>query len=92
MSQTPTHRLLDIYVGESCLGCERARELAAQIQGWQLPDVTVRLRDIDDPETHQPDSVFAVPTYLLNGRVISLGNPEAPRLYHLLTSDPGGTA
>ncbi len=30
---------------------------------------------LDAAVTPLPEDVFAVPTYLLNGRVISLGNP-----------------
>ena len=32
--------------------------------------------DLSQPETERPPRVFAVPTYLLDGTVISLGNPE----------------
>jgi hypothetical protein len=92
MPRTPTHRSLEIYIAELCFGCDRARELAAQVRGWELPHVTVQLRDLGDAGTARPDSVFAVPTYLLDGRVISLGNPDVSRLYQLLTSEPDGAA
>ncbi|HEV2128769.1 MAG TPA: hypothetical protein VGR22_09135 [Thermomicrobiales bacterium] len=87
MPCTLTHRSLDIYTAEACFGCDRARELAAQVRGWRLPHVTVTLRDLGDPGTDRPDRVFAVPTYLLDGRVISLGNPDVSWLYQLLTSE-----
>ncbi len=92
MSRTSTHRSLDIYVAPACFGCDRARELATQVRGWQLPHVTVRLCDLGDPDTDRPDSVFAVPTYMLDGRVISLGNPEESWLWQLLTSESGSGA
>jgi hypothetical protein len=84
MRKTPIIRSLEIYVAESCFGCDRARELASRIEGWNLTNLTVFLRELGDPETIRPDTVFAVPTYLLDGRVISLGNPDETRLYALL--------
>jgi hypothetical protein len=41
--------------------------------------VEVTLRDLErDP---RPPTVFAAPTYLLDGRVISLGNPRREELW-----------
>lgn len=84
MARPTINRSLEIYIAESCFGCERAREMARKVGEWGLPHVTVSLRDIGDRSTVRPDNVFAVPTYLLDGRVISLGNPEESRLYDLL--------
>jgi hypothetical protein len=78
-------RALDIYVASVCFGCDRARKLAHEVRMRSLPGVEVRLFDLDDPLTVRPHSVFAVPTYLLNGRVLSLGNPELDWLFHQLT-------
>jgi hypothetical protein len=93
MAPPTTSRSLEIYIAESCFGCERAREMARKVGEWDLPHVTVSLRDIGDRSTLRPDNVFAVPTYLLDGRVISLGNPEESRLYELLmrSDDEGMT-
>lgn len=91
MPRASVHRSLEIYIAGSCFGCERARELARLVLDWNLPSVTVRLNDLDDPSIDRPDNVFAVPTYLLDGRVISLGNPEEARLRALLHSDDGVT-
>lgn len=79
-------RRLDIYVMQECFGCDMARQLASKIRACALPDVEVRVIDLSDPATVQPESVFAVPTYLLNGRVLSLGNPELDWLYRQLTA------
>lgn len=87
MSRTPTNRSLEIYISESCFGCERARAMARQVIEWNIPDITVHLRDLNDRTITRPDNVFAVPTYLLDGRVISLGNPDAARLHALLRSN-----
>jgi hypothetical protein len=43
-----------------------------------FPELIVELIDVDQVEP--PPSVFAVPTYLLNDQVISLGNPSRHEL------------
>lgn len=86
MEHDASRRTLDIYVTPECFGCERARQIASEIRMWQMPGVEVRLMDLSNPETVRPDSVFAVPTYLLNDRVISLGNPELDWLCQQLTA------
>jgi hypothetical protein len=86
MKHDASPRTLDIYVTPECFGCERAREIAKEIRMSQMPGVEVRLIDLSDPESVQPASVFAVPTYLLNGQVLSLGNPELDWLCQQLTA------
>lgn len=44
----------------------------------QFPGVKVEM--LDTAVTPLPENVFAVPTYLLNGRVIFLGNPTREEL------------
>jgi hypothetical protein len=46
----------------------------------RLPEVRVRLIDLSDPGVSRPKMVFAVPTYLLNGKTYSLGNPGEAKL------------
>lgn len=87
MPRNVTDQSLEIYIAESCFGCDRAREIAAAVRGWGLPHVMVHLRDLNDDGLARPDAVFAVPTYLLDGRVISLGNPDVLNLYRMLTSE-----
>ncbi len=43
--------------------------------------MTVHLGDLNRELARQPAAVFAVPTYLLNGRVISLGTPSEADFY-----------
>ncbi len=40
------------------------------------PQATVRLIDVGGSPAEVPEEVFATPTYVLNGRVVSLGNPS----------------
>ncbi|MCK5922905.1 MAG: thioredoxin family protein [Methylococcales bacterium] len=64
---------LQVYVTENCWTCTESRHIASEIAN-EFPQVNVELLDM----THEkrPDNVFAVPTFLLNGRVVSLGNPH----------------
>ena len=87
MSGGSPGKSLDIYVAPSCFGCDRARELAVEVRSWGIPHIFVRLRDLADPQTSPPESVFAVPTYLLDGEVVSLGNPDPTWLRDLLESN-----
>ena len=70
---------LTIYVEEGCSGCQRARRLAVDA-ARRYPALDVGIVDIGAPGVTVPDDVFAVPTYKLNGRVISLGNPTTEGL------------
>ncbi|MFN8491848.1 MAG: hypothetical protein U0350_29880 [Caldilineaceae bacterium] len=77
---TKTHRaiapiLLTIYVAEHCPNCRFAYEVAELVRAT-FPQVQVRLVDLPSATEPIPEVVFATPTYLLNGRVWSLGNPS----------------
>ncbi len=64
---------LEIYVVPGCASCIEARRIGQRVK--QLPNMDVRVVEIGAGET-PPDAVVAVPTYLLDGQVISLGNPD----------------
>jgi hypothetical protein len=67
--------ILKIFVTEPCSGCSEARRLAA----WATQNYTnlvVELVDLNQPDAVVPEAVFATPTYMLNDRIISLGNPS----------------
>ena len=66
---------LEIFIEQGCTNCEYARGMAAWVRD-RFPQVEVRLIDLTDGERVRPADVFAVPTYQLNGRTISLGNPS----------------
>ena len=78
---------LDIYVGPNCFGCDTAHAIAKEMQSIELPGVRIRVIDLGNPANVRPASVFAVPTYLLNGRVLSLGNPEVDWLRDQLKNE-----
>ncbi len=63
---------LQVFVQDDCWSCAESRRIVAALRP-DFPDVRIELLNLQS-EPH-PDSVFAAPTYLLNGRVYSLGNP-----------------
>lgn len=70
---------LVIYVAEHCMNCAYAYEVAERIM-QDYPQVSLQIVDVNRPDVVVPESVFATPTYLLNGRVWSLGNPSSEKI------------
>jgi hypothetical protein len=70
---------LKIFVEPRCESCEHARTLAVEM-ATRFPALYVEIVDLSRPGAERPDCVFAVPTFVLNGRVFSLGNPRRSRL------------
>lgn len=75
--------VLRIYVATHCGGCATARALGAYVQRFR-PHQPVELIDLDQPESVRPPHVFGVPTYCLDDRIISLGNPDEATLLSLI--------
>jgi len=73
---------LHIYVADDCWSCQETRRIVADVTP-QFPEAAIELRPID---AAAPDDVFAVPTYVLNGRVIFLGNPTREQLSQKLAA------
>ena len=82
---------LDIYVAEHCFGCDEAQRLAGAVVS-RFAGLSVRVVDLGREPDERPDSLVAVPSYVLDGRVISLGNPRQEDLFsdleRLLGSSP----
>lgn len=68
----PVH--LNVYVAGHCWQCPTARALAKEM-AHEFPTLVVRVIDLDQPDAQQPPNVFAVPTFLLNEKIIYLGTP-----------------
>ncbi len=64
---------LEIYIAHACANCEEALLIAERARG--IAGLEVAVNDLDEPGQNVPPGVVAVPTYLLNGKVVSLGNP-----------------
>ena len=68
---------LKVFVEEDCWSCSESRRIIAEITP-QFPEIVVELVNLT--AQNRPDDIFAVPTYKLNGRIISLGNPYPQEL------------
>lgn len=79
MKHTVVRPRLEVYVSSHCGGCGEAVRLAREAAA-RFPGVDVRLVDLDDGGT-MPQVVVAVPTYVMDGRVVWLGNPAPEDLY-----------
>ncbi len=65
---------LEIYITNQCTNCVEALLIAERARG--IAGLEVAVIDLDQPGQHVPPRVVAVPTYLLDGRIVSLGNPK----------------
>ena len=65
---------LDIYITNQCANCREALLIAEQAR--RIIGLKVAVIDLEQAGQNVPSRVVAVPTYLLNGQVVSLGNPE----------------
>ncbi len=75
---------LDVYITNDCWSCEESERIVLDVSA-KLPEVNVEFIDMEKAD-NKPENVFAVPTYLLNGKVISLGNPTREELYQKITA------
>jgi hypothetical protein len=68
-------RELLVVVSGHCPQCTEAIEMAHRV-ALEFPALAVQIIYLDRPGAVKPEAVFAVPTYLLDRRIISLGNPS----------------
>jgi len=76
--------LLDVVVKPGCPTCDEARRLVRCIAD-RFPELSVRVIELDG-SAPPPEPVVATPTYLLDGRVIALGNPDVDELARAIRS------
>jgi hypothetical protein len=48
--------------------------------------ILIEIINLDDPGAIKPENVFAVPTYVLDGKIVSLGNPYRDQLVSKIRS------
>jgi hypothetical protein len=77
---------LDIYYAQGCPSCGYALHIA-QIVREKMPNITVTLIDISKSNSLRPGFIFAVPTYVLNDKTYSLGNPDEVTLMDRLKAE-----
>lgn len=73
---------LDIYIADHCENCQEALRLAELAR--TAPGVEVRVINLDTTTEAVPARVVATPTYALDGRIVSLGNPRPDELLRML--------
>lgn len=79
---------LRLYVQAGCPACPAAVELLRRAA--ESFDIDARVIDLGLSWDDQPEAVFAVPTFTLDGRVVSLGTPSWDTLSALLSGPAGG--
>jgi thiol-disulfide isomerase/thioredoxin len=66
--------VLKVFIAEHCSTCDEACAIATRI-AQDYPEVIVEVIDIGAPQSIVPETVFAIPTFMLNNRIVSLGTP-----------------
>ena len=75
---------LTLFIEEGCRSCAHALEVLERAQD-EFPSLQVSTIDLGSVSSDQiPPGVFAAPTFVLDGEVISLGTPTWDRLATLL--------
>jgi hypothetical protein len=77
--------VLQVFVQAGCEPCAHARVLAERAAD-AFPGVAVDVIDIDEDDVDPPHEVFAVPSFLIDGQMFSLGNPSWEQLAGALDS------
>jgi thioredoxin family protein len=73
---------LDIYIADHCENCQEALRLAELARA--ASGAEVRVINVDTTTEAVPARVVATPMYLLDGRVVSMGNPYPDDLLRML--------
>lgn len=66
---------LRIFVTQDCPTCAESHIIAHRIR-QNYPDLSVEVIDVMSQQDVVPEAIFATPTFMLNNRVVSLGNPK----------------
>jgi predicted DsbA family dithiol-disulfide isomerase len=69
---------LQVVVSQHCTSCSQSLALGEVVAAhYRYQGMTVEVIDLDDPTVKRPGAVFAVPTFLLDGQLVCVGNqPE----------------
>lgn len=78
---------LVIYVEEGCFGCAHARQIAGEIK-MQHASLDVSVEELSGV-SNLPEEVVAVPAYVLDGHLVSLGNPSLSDITALIKQGVG---
>ncbi len=72
----------DVNLDDQCPSCDAAEAVAAEVQEW-FPMVRVTIHRLE-PGQPTPDTVIAVPAFLLEGRLIQFGTPSRTQISRAL--------
>ncbi len=81
---------LEIYIDSDCPNCDYSLDLADWVRK-QFPTLSIRVIDLRESTEQIPEPIFAVPTYLLGGETIFLGNPDTRALQLRIELELGAT-
>jgi hypothetical protein len=81
-----TTSVLEIFIDSTCPNCAIAFNLADWVRK-SFPSISIRVIDLSNSDREIPEAVFAVPTYLLNGKLIFLENPGAQELHMVIEAE-----
>ena len=76
---------LDIYFTNVCTNCGEALLIAERAQS--IAGLHVSGVNLDQAGQSIPPHIVAVPTYVLDGKVVSLGNPEREMFLSMLRNN-----
>lgn len=85
MSENRNRPILRIYVGKHCWSCDEAVRLSDEVRN-SFTKLVVEVIDLEAEGSVNHDDVFSTPTYVFNGRTISLGNPSSEELFAKLSA------
>jgi hypothetical protein len=85
MSREESTMHLDIYVTNHCTNCREALLIAERAR--TIAGLKVAVINLDQPGQRIPPRVVAAPTYVLDGKVVSLGNPERVTFLAMLRTE-----
>ncbi len=76
---------LDIYVTNLCANCGEAQLIAERAR--TIAGLKVAVINLDQPGQRIPPQIVAVPTYVLDDVVVSLGNPARETFLSMLRTE-----
>jgi hypothetical protein len=78
--------MLRIYIAQHCPTCSEAIRLADEVRR-RFVKIDLQVINLDAEGSQNLDDVFSVPTYVLDGQILSLGNPDPDELFSRLTKE-----
>ncbi len=65
---------LSLYVTSDCFSCKESVSIISEV-AMRFPGLITEVVYLDEAGASKPDQVFAVPTYLMDGNILFMGNP-----------------